>query len=71
MAIISESNHKPVRGYTNSQFRYAAVYVVITFVVLLVLNIYCSNASKTLFYQGKEASLKEKCLLAVDEIVTL
>ena len=71
MAIISENNQNPSRGYTNSQFRYASVYVVITFVVLAILNFYCANASKTLFYQGKEASLKEKCLLAVDEIVTL
>ena len=71
MAIISESNDKNYRGYTNSQFRYASIYVVITFVVLLILNIYCSNASKTLFYQGKEVAMKEKCLLAVEEIVTL
>ena len=71
MAIISASNHKTYRGYTNSQFRYAGVYVIITFVMLVVLNFYCANASKTLFYQGKEVAMKEKCLLAVDEIVTL
>ena len=71
MAIISESNDKNYRGYTNSQFRYASIYVVITFVVLLILNIYCANASKSLFYQGKEGAMKEKCLLAVEEIVTL
>ena len=59
MAIISESNNKVYRGYTSSQFRYATIYVVITFVVLLVLNFYCSNASKSLFYQGKEAAMKE------------
>ena len=71
MVITSESNRKVYSGYTNSQFRYAAVYVVITFAVLLVLNLYCANASKTMFYQGKEVAMKEKCLLAVDEIVTL
>ena len=71
MAIISESNHRSYRGYTNSQFRYASVYIIITLVVLAVLNFYCANASKTMFYQGKEAAMKEKCLLAVDEIVTL
>ena len=71
MVITSENNNKVYRGYTSSQFRYASIYVVITFVVLLVLNFYCSNASKTLFYQGKETAMKEKCLLAVDEIVTL
>jgi len=46
-------------------------YVVITFVVLLFLNIYCSNVSQQLFYQSKEASMIEKCQLASDEISTL
>ena len=35
--------------YTNSQMRYAMTYVVITFVVLLFLNIYCSKTSQQLF----------------------
>jgi len=46
-------------------------YVVITFVVLLFLNIYCSNASQRLFYLNKEASMIEKCHLAADEISSL
>ena len=45
-------------------------YVVITLVVLIVLNIYCSNMCHKLFYQSKESSLIEKCLLASDEIAT-
>ncbi len=51
--------------------RYAMTYVVITFVVLLFLNIYCANISHMLFYQSKEASMIEKCQLASDEIGTL
>ncbi len=47
------------------------IYVVITFVVLLFLNIYCSGISHKLFYQSKEASMIEKCQLASDEIATL
>ena len=43
-------------------------YVVITFVVLLILNIYCSNVSQMVFYQSKEASMIEKCHIASDEI---
>ena len=43
-------------------------YVVITFIVLLILNIYCSSISQMLFYQSKEASMIEKCQLASDEI---
>ncbi len=46
-------------------------YVFITFLVLLFLNYYCSETSKALFYQGKEAAMKEKCILAADEIATL
>ena len=46
-------------------------YVVITFVVLLFLNIYCSQASQRLFYLNKEVSMIEKCQLASDEISML
>ena len=46
-------------------------YVVVTLVVLFFLNIYCSGVSHKLFYQSKESSMIEKCLLASDEISTL
>ena len=68
MAIISRINQKKFRGYGNTQFHYAMTYVVITFVVLLILNIYCSNVSQMVFYQSKEASMIEKCHIASDEI---
>jgi len=68
LAIISRINQKKFRGYGNTQFHYAMTYVVITFVVLLILNIYCSNVSQMVFYQSKEASMIEKCHIASDEI---
>ena len=71
MAIISESKKPTYRGYGNTQFRYAMTYVVITFVVLIFLNLYCSHASQKLFYLSKESSMIEKCQLASDEISTL
>ena len=46
-------------------------YVVITFVVLVILNIYCSITCQNLFYQGKKDSMIEKCLLVSDEIAGL
>lgn len=46
-------------------------YVAITFVFLLVLNVYCSAACQNLFYESKKSSMIEKCLLAADEISTL
>ena len=71
MVITSESEKTTYRGYGNTQFRYAMTYVVITFVVLLILNVYCSGISQRLFYQSKESSMIEKCQLASDEIATL
>ena len=47
------------------------VYVAITSVVLLLLNIYCSEISQTLFNKSKETSMIEKCQLAADEIAGL
>ncbi len=46
-------------------------YVLITFFVLLFLNIYCSSASNELFYQNKKTAMLEKCQLAADEISQL
>ena len=71
MVIISKSRKTSLGGYGNTQYYYAITYIAITFVVLLILNIYCSNASQKLFYQSKEASMLEKCHLAADEISQL
>ena len=46
-------------------------YIVITFIVLVILNIYCSITCQQLFYQSKRQSMIEKCLLVSDEIATL
>ena len=43
-------------------------YIVITFFVLLFLNIYCARASHQLFYGNNKVSMLEKCQLAADEI---
>ena len=47
------------------------IYVIITFIVLLILNIYCSITCQQLFYQSKKDSMIEKCMLVSDEIATL
>ena len=51
--------------------RYALIYICITFVALLFLNIYSSGASQKLFYQDKQTSMIERCLLASSEIANL
>ena len=69
MAIISE--RPKFRRYGRSQFRYAMTYVVITFIALLFLNIYCSAACKNLFSDNKENALTDKAQLAAAELEKL
>ena len=71
MVIISANSNAAYRGYSKTQYRYAMTYVVITFIVLVILNIYCSITCQQLFYQSKRESMIEKCLLVSDEIATL
>ena len=47
------------------------MYIVITFCVLLFLNMYTSGTSQKLFYQSKKVSMIEKCQLAAAEIANL
>ena len=46
-------------------------YVVITFVVLLFLNIYCSEISQMVFYGNKQSAMLEKAQLAANELESL
>ena len=71
MAIISKNDKSRFRGYGKTQFRYAMTYIVITAVVLLFLNIYCSRVSQNMVHRNKEVSMLEKCQLASDEISAL
>ena len=71
MVIISVSKKSKYRGYSKTQYRYAMTYVVITLIVLVILNIYCSITCQQLFYQSKKESMIEKCLLISDEIASL
>ena len=71
MAIISVSERSVNDRYTNSQLRYAIIYVLVTSIALVILNIYCSGISRELFYKSKEAAMIEKCQLAANEISEL
>ena len=71
MAIISANDRSVGGRYTNSQLRYALIYVLVTSIALIVLNIYCSGISRELFYKSKEAAMVEKCQLAANEISEL
>lgn len=71
MVTISGSKKRAIPRYRGTQFRYSAIYVVITFAVLLVLNFYCSKTSLQLLNQSKKASMIEKCQLVATEVSTL
>ena len=47
------------------------IYVAITAMVLLFLNIYCSRVSENMIHRNKESTMLEKCELASDEIAAL
>ena len=71
MAITSVNKPKVFIQYRSTHFRYAMSYVIITAIVLLFLNIYCSKTSQALFYNSKESSMIERCQLAAAEITEL
>ena len=57
--------------FISTQFRYAIVYIVITFIALLFLNVHCSNISQQLFFNSKESAMVERCRLASSNIAQL
>ena len=71
MAIISGNDTKKRPRYGSHQLQYAVIYILITFCVLVFLNIYSSGTSQKLFYQSKQTSMIEKCNLAAAEIANL
>ena len=68
MVITSRSKSRFFEQFKSTHFRYALTYIVITFVVLLFLNLYSFGISQKLFYNSKEISMIEKCQLAASEI---
>lgn len=71
MAITSKNRPGKLIQYKSTHFRYALTYVVLTFAVLLFLNIYSSRISQKVFYNSKEASMIERCQLAATQIAEL
>lgn len=71
MAIISRNKPRDILHYGYTQFRYAIVYVFVTLIVLVFLNVYTYSTSRTLFYQSKEESMIEKAQFASSEIEDL
>lgn len=70
MVTISASK-KGRLHYGSSHIQYALTNIVITFVVLLFLNIYASGTNQQLIYQNKKNSMLSKCQMAAAEIADL
>ncbi len=68
MVITSKNEKQRFRRYGYSQFRLSLIYILITFLVLLFLNYYCSRKSRETIFQGKKENLVEKCLIAAEQI---
>lgn len=68
MAIISENKNSGTFRYGSNQLRYSFIHVLITFAVLLFLNLYCSYMSHKLFYQTKEVSMQEKAQVVASNV---
>ena len=71
MAITSASNKSNSGRYGNTQVRYCITFVIITSIVLLFLNFYCSKTTEQIFMQSKKSSMLEKCLMTSQELSEL
>lgn len=71
MAITSRNNQRFPVFLRTTQLRYAVLYVVVTFFVLLFLNVYTSKISQQLFYTNKKNSMIEICHITASEIAGL
>ena len=63
MRDINSKIHSRKLRYGSNQIRYAAVYIVLTFLVLVFLNYYTSETSQQVFYRSKHTAMMDKILL--------
>ena len=68
MVITSRNKKGGTLRYGSNQFRYSIIHVLITFAVMLFLNVYCANMSYRLFYQTKQDSMDEKAQVVASAV---
>ena len=68
LAITSRNKDTRTFRYGSNQLRYSLIHVLITFAVLLFLNIYCAQMCYRLFYQTKEVSMDEKAQVVASAV---
>lgn len=68
MDITSRNKDGGPLRYGSNQLRYSMIHVLITFAVLMFLNLYCSYMSHRLFYLTKEVSMQEKTQMVASQV---
>ena len=71
MVITSKNEGSLPIYFRTTHLRYAIIYVLVTFAVLLFLNIYTSRLSQQIFYGNKKSSMIELCHITASEIAGL
>ena len=60
--ILKAKRH--IQRFSRTQLRYAMMYVGITSVVLIFLNLYTATTMRNLVFRSKETSLEDKVQMA-------
>ena len=68
MAITLRNKEGGAIRHGTYQLRYSLIHVLVTFAVLVFLNLYCSYMSYRLFYQTKEVSMQEKAQVVASAV---
>ncbi len=68
MAITSENKKPKLTAFGGRHLYYALTYVVVTFLVLLFLNVYCTHVNKQLFEERKLDAMTEKASSTAKEL---
>lgn len=71
MDITSVNKPNKLSHFRSAQFHYATIYIAVTFLALLFLNIYSAKISQEQFFNSKKTSMIEKCYLAANTIAEL
>ena len=71
MDTISRPDLKKRPLLASSQLRYAAAYVLITFVVLLFLNLYTASTIRSLTFSAQKTAMEDKLQLIVSSFSTV
>ncbi len=69
--VITSKNNTELHHYGNTQIRLSLVYILMTLLVLMFLNFYCSRTCREAIFRSKEEALLDKCLIAAKEIAQL